>query len=491
MPRPEILFALGALLVAGCAGSRAPVGHPGHAPREPAREAGQDPGPPRELPPAASEAFAAGPGSVAPVLQEAEYRRRFAESYLAESEVEPRLTSAERDQIQEILGLVAAERLPEALELLGKRSAASGNAVFDFTTGNIHFQREELGPAEEAFGRAVAKFPRFRRAWRHLGLVRLRRGAWASAVAALSRTVELGGGDAVTAGLLGFAHASAGNPLAAETAYRQAILLDPKTLDWKLGLGRSLFQQARYPEAVSLFDGLLAEHPDRAELWLAQGEAYARMQRPVQAAQNFEVADRLGAASKDCLENLGDIYANEGLFDLAVGAYLRALAKDLAASPKRALRAARFLASRALPVETRALLDGIQAACGDRLAASASKEILMLRARVAAAEQAGEEEVRLLEEIVALDPQDGEALLQLGQLRARTGDAESAILLFERAAALEAFESDAKVRHAQLLVGQGRYAQALPLLRRAQTLKPRDSLRDYLDQVERAAAQPR
>ena len=66
-------------------------------------------------------------------------------------------------------------------------------------------------------------------------------------------------------------------------------------------------------------------------------------------------------------------------------------------------------------------------------------------------------------------------------------DPEKAAFYYERAASLEDFEAEAKVRHAQLLVGQSRYQEALPLLRRAQNLNPRDSVQEYLDQVERLA----
>jgi hypothetical protein len=43
------------------------------------------------------------------------------------------------------------------------------------------------------------------------------------------------------------------------------------------------------------------------------------------------------------------------------------------------------------------------------------------------------------------------------------------------------------VRHAQLLVRERRYDEALPLLRRAQTIKPRENIARYLEQVERVA----
>ncbi len=93
----------------------------------------------------------------------------------------------------------------------------------------------------------------------------------------------------------------------------------------------------------------------------------------------------------------------------------------------------------------------------------------------------------MLEEIVGLDPLDGEALILLGQHSNRNGDTERAVFYYERAANIEKYEADARVRHAQLLVGMGKYDEALPLLRKAQQLKPRDDVLKYMEQVERIA----
>jgi tetratricopeptide (TPR) repeat protein len=113
--------------------------------------------------------------------------------------------------------------------------------------------------------------------------------------------------------------------------------------------------------------------------------------------------------------------------------------------------------------------------------------VLKLKARLAVASGGGDSEVGVLEQIVELDPLDGEALILLGQHSSRHGAPEKAVFYFERAAGLEQFEADAKLRHAELLVNQGKYAEALPLLRRSHELKPRDYVEKYLEQVERVA----
>jgi len=415
------------------------------------------------------------------------FQKRFVESYVAETEIEPRVTLVEREQMQEVLDLIAADEMDEALELLEEHRGDAASAVFDFTVANIYFQQERLEQAVTAYEIAVDKFPKFRRAWRNLGLINVRQSEYELAAYSFTRVLELGGGDAVTYGLLGFAYANLEKNLSAESAYRMAVLLDPDTLDWKMGLARSFFKQERYPEAAALCGNLIAAQPDRADLWLLQANAYIGLKEPLKAAENYELVERLGKSTADSLNMLGDIYINEELFDLAVGSYMRAMDKDTGGNVERPIRAAKVLTARGAQAEALQLVEKIESLHGDHLVAAERKDLLRLRARMAVAKGAGDEEARVLEQIVELDPLDGEALILLGQHAKRSGNLEKAIFYFERAASLEAFEADAKVRHAQLLVGQGKYADALPLLRRAQTLKPRDNVKEYIEQVERIA----
>lgn len=415
------------------------------------------------------------------------FQRTFTESYMAETEIEPRVTVVEREQMEKVLELISSDQMERAAELLRKEQGEASSAVFDFTLGNIYFQSDDLGPAVRQYTAAVEKFPKFRRAWRNLGLIYIRQGEFEQAVEPLTRVIELGGGDSVTYGLLGYAYSSIEKDLSAETAYRMATLIDPDTLDWKMGLARSLFKQERFADAVALCRGLLAEYPDRVDLWLLQANAYLGLNQPLRAAENYEIVDRMGGSTAASLSMLADIYVNEELYELAVERYVQAMEADPDSKPDRAIRAAKVLTARAATGAAARLINRIESLHHDRLSDAQRKDLLKLRARIAVANGSGEEEVNVLQEIVELDPLDGEALLLLGQHSRRSGDLEQAAFYFERAAAVEGFEADANVRHAQLLVSQGKYAEALPKLRRAQTLKPRENIQEYLEQVERIA----
>ena len=416
-----------------------------------------------------------------------QFKQQFAESYLAVTDVEPRITSIERDDLIKVQELIGEDKVDEAARLLEKSRGEASSATFDYMLGNIYMQQDKLDEAVAAFEVAVGKFAKFRRAHRNLGLIHVQRGDFDKALAPLTRSIELGDTESLTYGLLGFAYSSVDNNLAAESAYRQAVLLDPATMDWKMGLARSLFKQERYEEAVSLCAALIESAPDRAELWLLQANAYVGAKQPLKAVENYEFVDRLGKSTVDSLNMLGDIYVNEELYEMAVAAYIRAMEKNPDRNADRPLRACKVLVTRGALAETKTLIERIEQLHGASIGEVDKKALLRLRSRIAVAEGNGDEEVRVLEEIVALDPLDGEALILLGQNAARANKPEKAVFYYERAESLEKFEADAKVRHAQLLVSQAKYTDALPLLRRAQELDPRDDIQKYLDQVERVA----
>jgi len=252
-------------------------------------------------------------------------------------------------------------------------------------------------------------------------------------------------------------------------------------------LATSILKQERYAEAVSLFDQLISENPERADLWMYQANAYIGLNQPLKAVINFEFVDRLGQSTVSSLNKLGNIYVNQELFETGVDSYIRALEKDPQGGTDHIVPVAKVLIFQGALDQAKRLVESTETLKGNNLSENERKDLLKLRAQIAVAEGSGEEQAKVLEEIVAMDPLDGQALILLGQHCYRSGDFEKAVFYYERAEGLEKFEADAKIRHAQLLVGQSKYSDALPYLRRAQEIKPRDDVQKYLEQVERFA----
>jgi tetratricopeptide (TPR) repeat protein len=415
------------------------------------------------------------------------FQKQFLGGYGVVADVEPRIGPEELKVLEAVRPLMGTD-LPNATAELRKAILPDRSAILDFTLGSLYFQQDDFRAAQEAFERAVAKFPSYRRAWRNLGLIHVRDGDHELAIRAFTRMIELGGADAYSFGLLGFAHAARQDYQPAEAAYRNALLLQPENSEWRLGLTRCVFRQGKFEDAVALLDALILRHPEKSEFWLLQAHTQLGRKQPLRAAENLEVIDRMGRSTIDSLSTLGDIYVSEALPDLALSAYRRAIDVDPNQSPARSVRAAEVLASRGATDQARDLAAHVRTALAATLADAERAKLLKLEARISlSAGTAGEEAAAVLQEVIRIDPLDGEALLLLGQHYVRTNRPDEAILQFERAASIDAHERNARIRHAQVLVSQARYTEALPLLRRAQEITGREDVARYIEQIERLA----
>lgn len=398
------------------------------------------------------------------------FRLRFTESYLSDTTVEPTPSDEEVVVLAEFNDLMAAGRQDKALQVLEKRRSKGCSALIDCYVANLRMQREEPDAAAAAYRVAVGKFPKFRRAWRGLAFAEARRESYPEALQAAVRTIELEGANGDLYGILGICHMQLENYVAAESAYRLANMLEPTNPEWEAGMAMAFFRQGRFPEAIALFDGMLQRRPDDAYLWLSQGKAYLAAKRPLEAAQNFEVAHSLGAATTDSLGVLGSIYINEGITELGAEAYLAALALDSAKMAGPALTAAKSLLMRFDAVEDAERLLALVDASG--LSLEEQKERLDLLGKISATKDPNKlEGLEFLQQIVALDPMDGDALIRLAAVYSARGEVEQALFHFERASGIEAFEEKGKLAQGQFLVKQQRYSEGLPLLRRALDLR--------------------
>lgn len=428
---------------------------------------------------AASNEFAAIWGS-------REFKRYFIGSYGISTDVEPKVTPPEQEILQAVMPLMGKSNVVAA-RLIEKQAKPGKSAILDFTLGNIYLQLDQLDRAAARFKTATGKFPNFLRAWRSAGLLAMRVADYPEALKAFARVIELGGADGYIFGLMGVAYTAREDFLAAETSFRNAMALQPENTDWRLGLIRSIFKQQKFEEAATLLDTLIERSPDKADFWTLQANAWLGAKKPLKAAENLETALRLGKATPDIINTLGDIYLSENLLTLASSSYARALEADPAQKPARAMRNAEMLLARGAQDDAQALAKAIRSTCGTNVAPDDLRALLKLDARIALSRGSSDEAAKVLEDVLKTDPLDGDALLLLAQHHATKNENEQAYVLLERAAGIEKFEFDAVFRHARLLVKAGRYGDSLPLLKRALELRPREDVARFKEQVERAA----
>jgi tetratricopeptide (TPR) repeat protein len=441
-------------------------------------------------------AFAATPGGFAPVpadhelaalWNDADFQRRLVGSYGFASEVEPKLQPDELDKYRTVVVPILTNSDPKKIiSTIEGLTGPRASAVFDFTLGNVYFQRENLTNAVKHFETAILKFPDYRRAQKNLAFALVRDGKYAEAIKPLTRTIALGGGDGKVFGLLGFASLSQGRNVSAEAAYRQALVYEPENLDFKLGLVKSCIGTGNHDYAAALIDELLKQYPERDNLWTLQANLFIQKDQPAKAALSLEMLRRLGKAPPPSLNLLGDLYMAQESRELALGAYLEALEKDNGQNPARALRPAQIMVGRGAFAEAQQLFARIRAA-STPLSGADELKLLKLESKVAMSTGSGERAIESLEQIIQKDPLDAEALLLAGDYYAKNDQKEKAEFRYQTAAGIGGFEAEAFVKHAQLLVQSQKYPQALELLKKAQKVKPRDNVQRYLEKVEQLA----
>ena len=444
------------------------------------------------------------------LFRDAKFVKEFVGSYGILSDIEPKVSAEEQallSKVQELFGqsqFKAAEQ--EIVRFIKEVEAPTDpekkpgdiSASMVFVLGNLYFSSDRPDEARRAFLEAIRRFPRFRRAHTNLGYLYISQNKLEEALPVLQKAVELGETSPRTYGMLGYCYLQQKNALAAENAYRQAYLLDPKGRDWKVGLTQALMLQDRLAEATSMLDTLIVENPEDRQLWLQQANALIGQDKKIDAAVNLEVLRLKGLASESELNLLGNLYMEQGEAQLALFAYLDAIEKSPKLDVTRALKSARILNDYGYPEKAAAFVDKVATVA--TLSAKDHFDLDLVRVRIAQSAGHQEQVGELLRDLFSRDPGNAEVLLELAKhydalakneqdeakRTTRLGEAKSH---FKLAIEKPAVAYQANLGLGQLLVREKQYIEGLPCLERALSLKTGDkaSLEQYISRVKRAA----
>ncbi|MDP0495982.1 MAG: tetratricopeptide repeat protein [Verrucomicrobiota bacterium JB024] len=415
-----------------------------------------------------------------------EFVKDFLGSYGVNPQVEPEVTDDEVKLFRKLVDLIQTDPQAAALRL-SQEIDEDSSAALNFVLANLYFQEGDLANAAKYYEAAIAKYPDYRRAHKNLGLLMMQDQDLAGAAEHLSRAVELGDLDGRNYGLLGYCYLDKADYVAAESAYRTAILQEPSVNDWKLGLAQSLLGQEEYSEANALFLSLIEADPSNPDLWLYQVNTALGMDRPREAAVNIEVVRRMGAVKPASLKLLGDIYMSMRMPDKSVEVYEELLAQDEDGSYKDAsMRVAKYLAQAGSYDQSAKMIETIENRYPE-LTEDEQIELLLLQAQIARGQGQDEDAHKAFADIVARDPLNGEALIELAGYEQDTGNTDKAMFLYDCAAKVDGYEFKALLCQARIKVGERKFDEAIPLLRAALQYKDDARVARFLERVERAA----
>jgi tetratricopeptide (TPR) repeat protein len=112
--------------------------------------------------------------------------------------------------------------------------------------------------------------------------------------------------------LLGDAYTQSHDLPDAETAYRQAVELDPTELSHQRGLGQTLMAEEKYPEALEVYQKLTDLMPDDADVYLRMAQIYRELHQLGKAEDNLVKARQYAPGSLEVMYNEAMLYQAQG-----------------------------------------------------------------------------------------------------------------------------------------------------------------------------------
>jgi tetratricopeptide (TPR) repeat protein len=412
-----------------------------------------------------------------------EFQNRFLGSYGFDTAITPKITADEQAIFKQLIPMMQSDPSGAAQQLRAAISTDS-SAALDYTLANLYVQAQKPQDAIQAYQTAIRKFPNFYRAYKNLALVMVNEARYQEAVPFLLKGLELGGTDGALYGPLGLVYLNTNKPQSALTAYDNALLFAPSSLQWQQGKLRCLMDLSRYNEAAGLLEEMILADSGNKNYWTWQANAFLSEEEMSKAGANLEILKRLGKADSPALGLLGDIYLSENMTEMALENYLLAADQE-ALSAARLVRTAQGFVNRRLWAEASTYL----AKTSDRLASLSPKEqstFLTLQAQAAIGLGETESASTILEALIKEDPMNGPALLTLGNLQRQLERFEDAAFSYEQAAKIDATQLDALVQHARMLISLRDYSPAVVLLQRVVLLQPGPRYEDFLERVQSA-----
>jgi len=421
-----------------------------------------------------------------PDMSDEEFFRRVTGQYGLLPDREPPLTEGEFALLERLAPMI--QNSPQMVISALTNVLVDGlplSATFDQMLAGVYVAAEEWTQAEEAYRRAINKFPSFQRAWNGLGSMHMRLGLHAEAIKSLSQSIELGASDAQTFGLLGYALLQEGKFIAAETAYDTALLREPDNIRWLEGKVRIIAESGRHAEAIAAVSELQKQNPTNPEYWRLQANAYLALEDLSGTARSLEIARLLGPSNADALYLLGSVYMRQDLPTLAFDAYLAAMELEPAASPGLILAVARTLLAR----HRYALAERLMEAAAERIVSWPAVNLVdrhlvlgqlaVQRGDLVAAR--GE-----YEKLLEFKPLHPEALFRIARVLIDLKESERAEYYLVKVRGDVAYEYAAQLYLARLRIEAEHYEEALAPLREAMRLRPGSEAENLFNRVRAA-----
>ena len=241
----------------------------------------------------------------------------------------------------------------------------------------------------------------------------------------------------------------------------------------------------QYREAIATFEYLISLEDDKDAYYTSLANAYIALGEPLNAANYLEVLYRTSQPNVNVLNLLGDIYLNESMPKLALRPYITAFQSDGTINKDRVFRTSKALLQRGYYDNAEAYISGAESYFKKKGTFEDNRSALLnLKAELALGKGESAEAAKILEQVIEVEPTNGNALLLLGNYYFSAGDWEEAEYYYDRASKIKDVAVDALIQSARLHVQDKEYQTAIERLREAQRIEYQQNVQHFLEAVE-------
>ncbi len=286
----------------------------------------------------------------------------------------------------------------------------------------------------------------------------------AGAIAQIEEALKISPDNSKVFVNLGVVRMQSGEAKQAETAFRQAIALDPAAIDPQLALANFLWAAERAPEAEATLKSILDKVPRHLLANRMLGVLYLSTRRDNEAEQPLKNVAEISKTPAARLQ-LADYYIRVGRTNDAV-ALLKELASNPASSAEAEMRlAAHDYAQRRMP-EAHTRLDALLARAPNYAPA------LVMKAQWLAGENKLDDALSRAKTAVSADPLSADAQFTLASVHDRRRETADAINAYNKVLLINPRAAAAQVELSRLNLTTGNSAAALRYAEEARQSQP-------------------
>ncbi len=241
---------------------------------------------------------------------------------------EVKLSPNEYNLSVQLKPLLQKKSYQQVIKLLEANPNTKKSTALLLMTGQVYLALKQPKLAEKILKQVLLATPKLVRAHRSLAALYLQSKQFKNAQHHLTKSIEYGVQDAQFFGQLAYINLKQEQPWSAIAGYQQALLLQPKSMQWQQGLLFALQQAGNHQSALNMVDELLNQHPKDKRLWLQRAQITLALADESKALTSMEMALRYGEEETANLLNTAQLHLSTGSMTRAGDLLINLAAKD-------------------------------------------------------------------------------------------------------------------------------------------------------------------